>query len=437
MISRLSLALLLFLITFSTVVSDNPDDKNNPPEIQHVSFFPDHRPARVMLSFENDPARSATVTWRTNTAVKESKAEITPTDPSPYFNDYETEVPAESTLLQTRNGDVLYHKVQFDNLEPGTTYLYRVLGDQYSSEWYQFTTAPIVEQPMRFIYLGDAQNKMFTHVSRVMRAAYAHAPDAAFVLHVGDLINHADNDYEWEEWYRAGGFIHAQIPMVTLAGNHEYNKNEEGKKVSFSKFWNPQFNFPDNHPIDTLDDQTYYFDYLQVRFIVLNSNHFIEQQADWLDEVLSQSTQKWNILAFHHPVQNAVTGRQNENVKKLWKPIIEKHNVDLVLQGHDHSYARGFLDEQKNGAVYVVSVMGEKMYHMDKQEWMDRTGENTQLYQIIDIENDILMFNSYTPAGDIYDAFKLEKQGNGANIFTELPNDFPIERTNENTLQEK
>ncbi len=437
MLPKLFSTIWIFAILFSGCSVNLANDKNDPPELQHIEFFPDQRPSRIILSFEDDPSTTATVTWRTDATVTEAKAEIAPADPSPYFNDYETDVDAVSTFLQTRNGDVLYHKVQFTELEPATTYLYRVSNGDYRSEWYQFTTAHTGEKPFRFIYLGDAQNKVFSHVSRVMRAAYAQAPDAAFVLHTGDLVNHADNDYEWEEWYRAGGFIHAQVPVVALAGNHEYNKNVVGKKTSFSKYWNPQFNFPGNHPIDTLKDQTYYFDYQQIRFIVLNSNHYIEEQKKWMDEVLENSTQKWNILSFHHPVQNAVKGRQNQNVKKLWRPIIEKHNVDLVLQGHDHSYARGYLDDDRNGAVYVVSVAGEKMYDMDPQEWMDRTGENTQLYQIVEIDENMLHFTSYTPSGKIYDSFSLAKQDNKRNKLIEKGNDFPVERTNENTLQEK
>lgn len=124
-------------------------------------------------------------------------------------------------------------------------------------------------------------------------------------------------------------------------------------------------------------------------------------------------------------------------MKKQWKPIIKKHNVDLVLQGHDHSHARGYLDEQENGAVYVVSVAGEKMYDMDSQDWMARKGENTQLYQIIDIDGETLTYHSYTPSGDIYDSFVLEKQPDGKNLLKETGNDFPVERTNENTLPEK
>jgi len=427
----------LLLLIFSIALSTSAQNKNFPPAVQQVKFSPDPRPSRIILTWEDNPATSATVTWRTSSLVTSAKAEIALADPSPYFNDYETDIPASTTTLSTPHGTYYYHKSQFKNLKPATQYLYRVGDGTYWSEWFQFKTAEKEEKPFRFIYLGDAQNKVYSHFSRVIRAAYAHAPDAAFVLHVGDLINHADNDYEWEEWFRAGSFIHATIPTIALPGNHEYNKNKQGFKESFSQYWQPQFNYHQNGPLDTLQDQAYFIDYQQIRLIVLNSNTYWEEQAQWLDQVLQNSKKRWNILAFHHPIRNAVVGRQNKEVVKYWQPIIEKHEVDIVLQGHDHTYARGFLDPEKKGAMYVVSIAGEKMYNLTEQKWMQRKAENTQLYQVIDISNNELTYKSYTPSGQKYDAFLLKKNKKGSNQLKELPADITGERRNSNTLVEK
>lgn len=41
----------------------------------------------------------------------------------------------------------------------------------------------------------------------------------------------------------------------------------------------------------------------------MNSNHFIQEQTEWLDKALEESNQKWNILSFYHLLQNAVKGR--------------------------------------------------------------------------------------------------------------------------------
>ncbi|MFW5760233.1 MAG: fibronectin type III domain-containing protein [Cyclobacteriaceae bacterium] len=432
----MKISFFIFALLFPFCQS-NAQDKNQPPDIQHVHYLPKPTPSRIILSWEADPSSSATVTWRTDASIGRAKAEITLADPSPYFNDYEKDIPATTSSVPTSNGPALYHKVQFKNLQPETPYLYRVGDGTYWSEWFQFTTASKNKQSFKFIYMGDAQNKVFSHWSRVIRAAYARAPNAGFILHVGDLINHADNNYEWEEWFRAGSFIHATMPTLVLPGNHEYNKNESGFKESFSKFWQPQFNYFKNAPLDTLQDQAYYFDYQHTRFIILNSNQFWQEQALWLDRVLSESKQTWNILAFHHPIRNAVVGRQNKEVVQYWQPIIAKHQVDMILQGHDHTYARGFLDKEQNGALYLVSVGGEKMYELTEQEWMQRKGENTQLYQVLEINGNELLYQCYTPDGKIYDTFILAKNKDKKNVLVELKNDYPEERRNSNTLQEK
>src|SRR5690606_25218744 len=110
---------------------------------------------------------------------------------------------------------------------------------------------------------------LFFHWSRMIRAAYAQKPDARFILHAGDLINNAGNTYEWGEWFEAGSFIHRSIPVVAIPGNHEYYKDESGHKTGVTKYWKPQFNFPDNG-VKGLEETSYFLDYKNVRLICLN-----------------------------------------------------------------------------------------------------------------------------------------------------------------------
>ena len=52
-----------------------------------------------------------------------------------------------------------------------------------------------------------------------------------------------------------------------------------------------------------------------------------------------------------NPAQNSSTslplppaeGRDFEYARKIWKPLFDKYGVDLVLNGHDHTYARGHI----------------------------------------------------------------------------------------------
>ena len=56
-------------------------------------------------------------------------------------------------------------------------------------------------------------------------------------------------------------------------------------------------------------------------------------------------------------------------------PLLDKYNVDLVLNGHDHTYARGHVpvrtsesDTPELGTVYVTSVSGPKQYGLDRKQ---------------------------------------------------------------------
>ncbi len=133
---------------------------------------------------------------------------------------------------------------------------------------------------------------------------------------------------------------------------------------------------------------------------------------------------KWTLVTMHHPVYSTAQGRDSEEIREALQPVFEKFGVDLVLQGHDHSYGRGFNPEYSGkrsgdkGPVYVVSVSGPKMYNLGFENWLDRAGGNIQLFQVIGVDGDRLTYEAYTATGQLYDAFQLEKDADrGFNRF--------------------
>jgi hypothetical protein len=132
------------------------------------------------------------------------------------------------------------------------------------------------------------------------------------------------------------------------------------------------------------------------------------------------------VLTFHHPVLSTAKGRDNKALREAWQPIIDKHKVDLVLTGHDHTYGRSNLQTglstQKGGTIYVVSVSGPKMYELEKQAWMARAAEDTQLFQVIRIDGDVLNYQARTARGVLYDAFELRKaKGKPNRLISRIP----------------
>ncbi|MEZ5366204.1 MAG: metallophosphoesterase [Bryobacterales bacterium] len=216
------------------------------------------------------------------------------------------------------------------------------------------------------------------------------------------------------------GWIFGRLPSVPTPGNHEYEKNDVTQERTLSRHWRPQFALPRNGP-EGLDETCYYLDIQGVRIVALNTNERQQEQAEWLDRLLSDNPNRWTVVTHHHPIFSAAEGRDNPELRELLQPIYDKHRVDLVLTGHDHTYARSNLTVGANvqsgdaGTVYVVSVSGPKMYELERKDWMQRAAEDTQLFQKIRIDGDRLRYESYTARGALYDAFELQKQAGAPN----------------------
>ncbi len=414
-------------------------------------------PDRIMLTFMGDPATGRAVTWRTDASVTTGLAEIAPGLAEPRFDrkarrfEAKTEVLDLGAFPENRQGLVHFHSVVFDDLQPDTLYAYRVGNeDGYWSEWIQFRTAKRGPGPFQFLYFGDAQNDLLSHWSRVARMAAQIAPDAPIALHAGDLVNEGHRDTEWGEWFKAGGFLHSQWTAIVAAGNHEYrqmnpeNPDWEGRVLAMH--WRPQFTLPEVPSLPELLQETVYtVDYQGVRFIILNTNRMQEEQIPYLEKKLKEAGPLWRVVAFHHPVFSPGRDRDNAELRAAWKPLFDKYSVDLVLQGHDHTYARGHVtvDRSENfNTLYVTSVSGPKMYDILGNKFEvyegdgyrhDRQAENTQFFQVISVDGSQLTYEAYTATGELYDKATITKDfvSGTKQIEQEIP-DVP-RRTHANT----
>jgi hypothetical protein len=273
--------------------------------------------------------------------------------------------------------------------------------------------------------------------SRVIREAFTNAPKARFLLHAGDLINRANNDAEWGEWHLAGGWTNAMIPNIVTPGNHEYVKMGSPLTPTLSGHWRPQFALPENGPTE-LVETTYFVDFQGTRIISLNSNERIVEQIPWIEQVLSSRDEsiRWTIITFHHPIYSSAKNRDNKELRDAWQPLFDRFRVDLVLQGHDHAYARSGLvngttgvgAKDASGTVYVVSVSGPKMYDVSKPTRPEfaRVAEDTQLFQVISIDEYELRYRALTATGLPYDGFMLKKHPGRPNELIEEVPDAPL-----------
>ncbi|WP_210769061.1 GH92 family glycosyl hydrolase [Ruania alkalisoli] len=445
-------------------------------------------PERIVLNPSEDPSSSQYVTWRSR-----SQGPLTGSvEVRPAAGGETVTVAAEQKPERSVGGyPSRSHSALLNGLEPGTTYEYRVASGDRWSEWFSFTTAADSFEPYTFLYFGDAQNGIPTIFPRAIDAAVADHPDAELGLYAGDLIDHAPNDQQWTDWFDATEPLRTDRQVLTTLGNHEIGGQP------FIEAFTDSFEFASNGPVpadareyaathgehlaQVLQDTAYVTDYQGVRFVTLNANHddicpisrppgqpddcevnrhaWFTAQAHWLERVLQENPHQWSVVLAHQPVFSVGVssgGLRNEVMyREHILPVLERNDVDLVLQGHDHTYGRGVhnssttdIDGVNAGPVYVVANAGEKMYDLPSDEdnrWTQNHADlqvrvqDVATYQSIRVEENTLTFESIATwvaprgaggpvaAGDVVDAFTVTRYDDGTKWVTDAGVDAPGE----------
>lgn len=379
-------------------------------------YVPTVFPDRIVATPAQDAASGFAVAWRTDARVQAPSLEIAVAGDSPDIG-APRRVHAETSELRTENGVAHHHRAEVDGLAPDTLYAWRVQGGGTWSAWHHTRTAAAQGAPLTLLYFGDTQNKNVSLTTRVVREAMRQAPDARLALFAGDLVSGGDgeDDNEWGEWFESEGPLPTSMVVAPAPGNHEYFEEFEDtprERRVLGIHWPLQFALPGNGAPGA-ERTTYWFDYQDVRVAVIDGTSALDlgtaqAQAQWLDGVLAGNPRRWTIVMTHQPFYSPRAGRDNELLRRHLLPVIRRHAVDLVLQGHDHVYGRR-LDEDGRLPVFAVSVAGAKQYRLSThaRDSMDPVAEDTQLFQVVRIDGDRLRYESRTATGRLYDAFEL------------------------------
>jgi len=416
---------------------------------EQLALQPEVVPQRIILSLTAEPAHSQSVTWRTEKALDTAKAQIALASANPNFEKAATTVMAATAKAEVPGGKTVgEYAAHFSGLLPNTRYSYR-LGDGTTwSEWNSFRTASDKPEAFRFLYLGDEQNSIKSLWSRAIRAAYSKAPDARFIVHAGDLLQEGYDDRLWGEWCDAMGFISSVLPSFATPGNHDLHRPagraDSMEVLSVSPMWKHHFGLPLNGPkgVDELKEQAYYIDYQGVRFISLDVNVYANEafaesakarvgkmQLEWLEELLKTNPHRWTIVVQHQPIHPIAKGRDYVEMREALMPLYDKYHVDLVLQGHDHTYARTHklaggkvVLPSQPGTIYAISVSGPKMYEIEDKfpQLRAKILAHTQTFQTIEVDGNRLRYDAFAIEGEPIDHFRLVKHDDGTSTYSDV-----------------
>lgn len=138
----------------------------------------------------------------------------------------------------------------------------------------------------------------------------------------------------------------------------------------------------------------------QRSLFLLDSNRelpYLLTQRDWLKTQLQQSRARWKIVVLHHPLFSIRSASRNLIQRWVFNSLLEDYGVDLVLQAHEHNYARMTAHEDgvATTPVYTVSHCSPKNYDLYQNERYDRFGTESRYYQTIDLSGDTLTMATY------------------------------------------
>ena len=391
----------------------------NPPEDSYMALS---CPGRVLLTFGNEREDSRNVSWQCDSVLRPSYAELV------CLCDSDTvRIEAQGEVFRSRQGVAAYYAARLRDLRPDCQYAYRAVTDTMASPWYRFQTYSPNRRQCAFLYVGDVQDTLCGETNRFLREALQRHPLSEFLLCGGDLTERPAEQH-WAETFRAVDSVAQAMPLLTVTGNHDYLKGllqrlERRFTLIFSYFLDSQVG----------SSQVYSLCYGPAEFFLLDSNrelpHLLTQRR-WLQERLRQSHAKWKILVLHHPLYS-LRGWNNLIQRWVFDPLVRKYRVDLVLQGHEHAYARMTGHDEKlccpTTPVYTVSHCSPKNYRIRFDKRFDKFGISSRYYQTVEVRDDTLILAAYEVyAHQLYDSLRIVKHGTEGNVNIEdLGRDIP------------
>ncbi|MFJ9007208.1 purple acid phosphatase family protein [Streptomyces canus] len=353
------------------------------------------------LAFGADPRTQMRISWQVPLAVKKPYVRVG-LKPEDLSRKIEAELRDLHTPGQTGVRlalDQYYLHAALDGLRPGTTYYYGVGHDGFDpadasrrSTISSFRTAPA--SPGKFVFTAFGDQGVGTAAAANDNLLLRQKP--AFHLHAGDIC-YADGNGQgltsdgydpgfWDLFLKQNEEVARSVPWMVTTGNHDmeawYSPDGYGGQLA-------RWSLPDSGFDPRSAPGVYSFVYGNVGVVALDANdvsyeiqanfgHTGGKQTKWLEKKLAELRAAEGIdfivVYFHHCAYSTSSHASDGGVRAEWLPVFERHQVDLVINGHNHVYERtdairggevgrtvpvgGATDPTRDGIVYVTAGGG-------------------------------------------------------------------------------
>jgi hypothetical protein len=192
----------------------------------------------------------------------------------------------------------------------------------------------------------------------------------------------------WDSFLKQTEPVARSVPWMVTTGNHDmeawYSPDGYGGQLA-------RFSLPDSGFDPKRAPGVYAFTYGNVGVVALDANDVSYEipanlgytdgrQTAWLDRTLQELRASdpvdFIVVFFHHCVYSTSKHASDGGLRAEWLPLFTKHQVDLVINGHNHVYERtdairggevgkpvpigASTDPARDGIVYVTAGGGGK-----------------------------------------------------------------------------
>ncbi|MGH7628503.1 MAG: metallophosphoesterase family protein [Gemmatimonadales bacterium] len=210
------------------------------------------------------------------------------------------------------------------------------------------------------------------------------------VVLVGDNLYGSERPQDFRKKFELPykPLLDAGVKFYASLGNHD------AREQRFYKLFN-------------MDGRLYYTftPRADIRFFALESTYPEPEQIRWLEKALAASSSDWKIAFFHHPLYSSGDRHGSDlRLREVLEPLFLKHNVSVVLTGHDHFYER--VKPQKGIAYFVVGSGGKlRKGNIDRGSGLTAKGFDTDLaFMAAEITGDTMYFKAVSRVGQTVDS---------------------------------
>jgi hypothetical protein len=255
---------------------------------------------------------------------------------------------------------------------------------------------PLKPNSVRFAVIGDSgTGRPAQYETALEMAATHHEFPFEFVIMLGDNIyggkGPADFKKKFEDPYQA--LLDGGVRFYAALGNHD-----ETSECLYK-------------PFNMNGKRFYTFRRGNAEFFALDSSYMDPPQLEWLGKQLDSARSVWKICYFHHPLySNGRSHGPDKDLRKLLEPLFERHGVNVVFAGHEHSYER--LKPQHGIQYFVLGNSGQLHFHDLRPSAETARGFDTDhTFALVEIAESQLYFQVISRAGETVDAGVIESAG--------------------------